>query len=64
MTMVAVNQAAFWPTVAAIKDKSYELCRGKGGGGGGHSDDEDEPMEGDDAMWNLLTHPQWQRQYS
>ena len=30
--MTAVNKKAFKPTLQAIKDKYYELYRGKGGG--------------------------------
>lgn len=33
LVMTAVNKKAFKPTLQAIKDKYYELYRGKGGGG-------------------------------
>ena len=49
-----------------IKLKYYEMFRGKGGegmdeeSGGSSSGDGARPMEGDEALDNLRTHPQWQ----
>ena len=67
LTMIAVNKTAFMPSVAAIKNKYYEMFRGKGGEGleeeEGSSSNADgaRPMEGDEALDNLRAHPQWQR---
>ena len=70
--MIAVNHKAFWPTVDAIKQKYYQMFRGKGGegidedesGAGGASGSRDgdgaRRMEGNDALDNLRAHPQWQ----
>ena len=48
-----------------IKDKYYEMFRGKGGEGieessGSGDGDGARPMEGDEALDNLRAHPQWQ----
>ena len=45
LVMCAVNKKAFMPSLTAIKDKYYELFRGKGGSG----DDADEGNKGDGA---------------
>ena len=53
LTIIAVNQKAFWPTDAMIKDKYYEMFRGKGGEGmdeGSGSGDGARPFEGDEAF--------------
>ena len=74
LTMIAVNKTAFMPSVAAIKNKYYEMFRGKGGegieessgSGSGSGNSGDGPdgarrFEGDDALDNLRAHPQWQQ---
>ena len=66
LTIIAVNQKSFWPTLEAIKLKYYEMFRGKGGegideeSGGSSSNDGARPMQGDEALDNLSAHPQWQ----
>ena len=41
LVMVLVNKKAFKPTLAAIKDKYYELFRGKGKEGQEDEEDDD-----------------------
>ena len=40
LVMVSVNKKAFQPSIEAIKNKYYELYRGKGGAGEGDEGDE------------------------
>ena len=63
LVMAGANKNAYQPPLKAILEKYYELFRGKGSGeAGGSADDEDlqADFEGEDAMWNLRAHPQWQ----
>ena len=39
LVMVSVNKKAFQPSIEAIKNKYYELYRGKGGAGDGDGDE-------------------------
>ena len=49
LVMAAVNKKAYCPAVAAIKDKYYELYRGKGGASSSSSQREDDDAEAEFA---------------